>query len=62
MVGLGETRCRRWLVKIVLSIYKNAGSHVRVRGTFIDYFLVQVGLHQVSVLGPLLFIIVSGAI
>ena len=39
------------------SIYRNAQSHVKVNGTFSEYFLVQVARHQGSVLSPLLFII-----
>ena len=34
------------------------GSCVKVNGTFSDDFLIQLGLHQDSVLSPLLFIIV----
>ena len=37
---------------------RNGGSCVRVNGAFIDNFLVQVGLHEGSVLSLLLFIIV----
>ena len=47
-----------WLVKIVQSIYRNARNRVIVNGTFSDDFLVQLGLHQSSVLIPLFFIIV----
>ena len=37
-------------------MYRNARSRVSVDGTFSDDFLVQVELHQGSVLSPLLFI------
>ena len=47
-----------WLVKIVQSMYRSARSHFRVNGTFSDDFLVQLGLHQGSVLSPLLFTMV----
>ena len=46
-----------WLINIVQSMYSNAGSRVRVNGTFSNDFLVQVGLHQDSVLSTLSFII-----
>ena len=49
------------LVRIVLSMYRNTRSRVRVYRTFSDDFLVQVGLHQGSVLSPLLFILVLEA-
>ena len=38
-------------------LYRNGGSRVRVNGTFSDDFLVQVGLHQGSLLSFLVFII-----
>ena len=51
------------MVKIVQSsVYRNARSHGRVNGTFSDDFLAQVGLHQTSVLHPLLRIIVLEAL
>ena len=50
------------LVKIIQSMYRNTRNHVGVNGTFSDDFLVQVGLHQGSVLSPLLFIIVLEAL
>ena len=43
-------------------MYRNTRSHVTVNGTFSHDFLVQVGLHQGSVLSPLLFIIVLEAL
>ena len=42
-------------------MYRNTQSRVRVDRPFSDDFLVQVGLHQVSVLSALLFIIVLDA-
>ena len=47
-----------WLAKIVQSIYRNARSPIRFNRAFSDDFLVQVRLHQGSVLHPLLFVIV----
>lgn len=50
-----------WLANIVQSVYRNAQSCTRVYGTFsIAMPLVQVLLHQGSVLTLLLFIIVLG--
>ena len=51
-----------WLVKVVQSMYQNTRSRVRVNGSFSDDFFVKVGLHQGSVLSPLLFIIVLEAL
>ena len=48
-LGIGE-----WLVKIAPS----AQIPVRVKWTWCNNFLFEVGLHQGSVLSPLLFIIV----
>ena len=42
----------------VQSIHRNARSRVKVNRIFNDEFLVQVGLHQGSLLNTLLFIIV----
>ena len=43
-------------------MYQNARSQVRVNNLFSDVFDVQVGVHQGSVLSPLLFIIVLEAL
>ena len=51
-----------WLVKLVQAMYSNARSQVRVNGTYSDPFEVKVGVHQGSVLSPLLFIIVLEAL
>ena len=56
-LGVGE-----WLVKIVQSMYRKVRSFVRVHGTFSNNFLVQVGLHQGTMLSPLLFTIVPEAL
>ena len=52
-VGLEE-----WIVRFVQAMYKNNRSKVRVDDTYTDEFGVKVGVHQGSVLSPLLFIIV----
>ena len=51
-----------WLIKLVKSMYCNARSRVRVGGAFSEEFDVTVGVHQGSVLSPLLFIIVLEAL
>ena len=58
--ALRQLRVEEWLVQIVLCW--NAHSRVRVNGTFSGDFLVRVGLHQGSVLGPSLFTIVLEAL
>ena len=51
-----------WLVRVVKSLYENARRGVRVNDTFSDEFEVKVGVHQGSVLSPLLFIMVLEAL
>ena len=51
-----------WLVRVVTSMYTNVRSLVRVGNSYSDEFDVKVGVHQGSVLSPLLFIIVLEAL
>ena len=52
-----------WLIKTVMVImYKNSNSAVRVNNTVGEKFNVEVGVHQGSVLSPLLFIMVLEAL
>ena len=51
-----------WLVRSVQAMYADAKSSVRVNGSYSPEFNVQVGVHQGSVLSPLLFIIVMDAL
>ena len=50
------------LVKIIQLMYRNTRSHIKISGTFSDDFLVQVGIHEGSVLSPLLFIMLLEAV
>ena len=49
-------------MKIVQALCRNAQSHVRINSTFSDSFHMKVGVHQGSVLSPLLFICVLEAL
>ena len=51
-----------WIVCLVQGMYSNARSHVRAGEGYSEEFEVKVGVHQGSVLSPLLFIIVLEAL
>ena len=51
-----------WLVRLAQSMYKDVRSRVRVGDGYSEEFGVGVGVHQGSVLSPLLFIIVLEAL
>ena len=51
-----------WLVCLVQSMYKDVRSRVRVGNGYSEEFGIGVGVHQGSVLSPLLFIIVFEAL
>ena len=51
-----------WLVRLFQSMYKDVRSRVRVGDGYGEEFDVGVGVHQGSVLSPLLFIIVLEAL
>ena len=51
-----------WIVRLVQGMYSNARSRVRVGEGYSDVFEVKVGVHQGSVLSPLLFIVVLEAL
>ena len=51
-----------WLIRLVQSMYANVRSRVRVGDEYSEEFNVGVGVHQGSVLSPLLFIIVLEAL
>ena len=56
---LGE---EEWIVRLVQGMYANARSHVCVGEGYNEEFDVKVGVHQGSVLSPLLFMIVLEAL
>ena len=51
-----------WIVRVTQAMYKHASSAVRVNNTYSEEFEVKVGVHQGSVLSPLLFITVMEAL
>ena len=51
-----------WIMRVIQVMYQKARSQVRVNNLFSGVFDVQVGVHQGSVLSPLLFIIVLEAL
>ena len=51
-----------WAVRVIQGMYANARSKVRVNGQCSEEFNVGVGVHQGSVLSPLLFILVLEAL
>ena len=51
-----------WAVHLIQGMYVNARSRVRVNGQYSEEFGVGVGVHQGSVLSPLLFILVLEAL
>ena len=60
--ALKKLGVEEWIVRLVQGMYANARSQVRVGEGFSKEFEVKVGVHQGSVLSPLLFIIVLEAL
>ena len=60
--ALRKLEVDEWLVKAVMSMYYHVTTSVRTKKGNTDPFEVKVGLHQGSVLSPLLFIIVLEAV
>ena len=60
--GLRKLGVEEWIVRLVQGMYANAWSRVRVGEGYSEEFEVKVGVHQGSVLSPLLFIIVLEAL
>ena len=51
-----------WIVRLVQGMYSNARGCVRVGERYSEEFEVKVGVHQGSVLSPVLFIVVLEAL
>ena len=47
---------KEWLVKTVMTMYERARTVVRTKQVYSTEFEVKVGVHQGSVLSPLLFV------
>ena len=60
--ALRKVGVEEWIIQVVMSMYENAKSAVNINGTIGKAFPVKVGVHQGSVLSPLLFIIVMEAL
>ena len=60
--ALRKLGVEEWIVRLVQGMYANARSHVPVSEGYSEEFEVKVGVHQGSVLSPLLFIIVLEAL
>ena len=51
-----------WIVSVIRAMYEDATTKVRLNGKESNAFSVRVGVHQGSVLSPLMFIIVLEAL
>jgi hypothetical protein len=51
-----------WVIRLVKTLYDGATSCVRINGSYSENFDITVGVHQGSVLSPLLFAIVMEAL
>ena len=60
--ALRKLGVEEWIVRLVQGMFANARIHVRVGEGYSEEFEVKVGVHQGSVLSPLLFIIVLEAL
>ena len=60
--ALRKPGVEEWIVRLVQGMCANARSHVHVGEGYSEEFEVKVGVHQGSVLSPLLFIIVLEAL
>ena len=60
--AMRKLNINEWLTETVMAMYELSNSTVKVDSTVSSKFSVKLGVHQGSVLGPLLFIIVVEAL
>ena len=60
--ALRKPDVEEWILRLVQGMYANARSRVHVGEGYSEEFEVKIGIHQGSVLSPLLFIIVLEAL
>ena len=60
--ALRSLRVKEWAVSVIQGMYSNAQSRVQISGQYSEESGVGVGVHQGSVLSPLLFILVLEAL
>ena len=60
--ALRRVGVEEWIVNVVACMYDNAHSRIRVNDSYSNKVNINVGVHQGSVLSPLLFIIVLDAL
>ena len=60
--SMRKLRVEDWLVRVVMAMYDGQKTSVMVNGVQSEDFEVKVGVHQGSVLSPILFIMVLKAV
>ena len=60
--ALRKVGMEEWLIKVIQSMYVGVTTAVRMKGEESKEFEVKIGVHQKSVLNPLLFTIVLEAL
>ena len=60
--GIQKLRIDEWIIEIVKSMYDSAHSKVKITNSYSKPIIISVGVHQGSLLSPLLFITVMEAL